>query len=91
MILIQAIEGFWWRFRDSTYKENNNIPKKSNTHLNTIIIELLNEFKDVDLLTKAMIDIEAIVDSRHYYSHFLPRSQKPKTLEVLIYLKHLRN
>lgn len=81
LILIQAIEGFWWRFRDSTYKENNNVLKKSNTHLNTIITELLNEFKDVDLLTKAMIDIEAIVDSRHYYSHFLPRSQKPKTLE----------
>nr|MBP7472026.1 hypothetical protein [Prevotella sp.] len=81
LILIQAIEGFWWRFRDSTYKDNNKKPKNSNTHLKIIITELLNEFKDVELLTKAKIDIEAIVDSRHYYSHFLPRSQKPKTLE----------
>ena len=27
------------------------------------------------------IDIEAVVDSRHYYSHFLPHSSKPKKLE----------
>ena len=81
LILIQAIEGFWWRFRDSTYRENNNIRKNSTTHLNTIMTELLNEFNDVELLTKAMIDVKAIVDSRHYYSHFLPKSQKPKTLD----------
>lgn len=80
LILIQAIEGFWWRFRENIYKHNNK-SRKDNTHLNTIITELLNEFNDVELLAKESIDIEAIVDSRHYYSHFLPKTQKPKALD----------
>lgn len=58
LILIQAIEGFWWRFRESKYKlVDNNIKKKKQTFLNTIIRELINEFKDVELLTKVSIYI----------------------------------
>jgi hypothetical protein len=77
LILIQAVEGFWWRFRDAVY----NNPKKGKVSLKLIITELVNEFKEVKLLTEASMDIDAIVDSRHYYSHFLPKSKKPKTLD----------
>ena len=87
LILIQAVEGFWWRFRDKNYRLTNTISKKVTTSLNTIMTELVNEFKDVELLTKASIDIDAVVDSRHYYSHFLPKSKKPKTLEGITLFK----
>ena len=29
------------------------------------------------------IDIESVVDSRNYYSHFMDRTKKPKTLDGL--------
>jgi hypothetical protein len=81
MIIIQAVEGFWWRFRDESYHTRNSIPKTKNTFIGTILNELLAEFNDVFVLKKCEINIEAIVDSRHYYSHFLPLSKKPNKLE----------
>lgn len=87
IIVIQAIEGFWWRFRDDDYKEymkshpentNNNYNK---THLNTAIKELLKEFNDVSKIASLNLDVEAVVDSRNYYSHFLKRDKKPKKQE----------
>ncbi len=81
LIIIQAIEGFWWRFRDDNYKRKNAIAKKKNTNLNEILNELLKEFDDIELLNKCGIDIEAVVDSRHYYSHFVEQTKKPKKLD----------
>lgn len=81
MIIMQAVEGFWWRFRDESYHTRNSIPKTKNTFIGTILNELLAEFNDVSLLKKCEINIEAIVDSRHYYSHFLPLSKRPNKLE----------
>lgn len=81
LIIIQAIEGFWWRFRDDNYKTKNAIPKKKNTNLNEILNELLKEFDDIELLNKCGIDIEAVIDSRHYYSHFVEQTKKPKKLD----------
>lgn len=81
LIIIQAIEGFWWRFRDKDYKKKNAIPRKKNTLLNTIIKELLDEFSDIELLNNCEIDITEVVDSRHYYSHFVEQTKKPKKLD----------
>ena len=81
LIIIQAIEGFWWRFRDNAYKAKNSIPKKQNTYLNTILTELSNEFNNIELLNKNKINIVAVVDSRNYYSHFMEQNKKPNKLK----------
>ena len=70
LIVIQAIEGYCIRFR----KEK------------TLAIELedlLNEFKDIDKVNQLEINIKSVVDSRHYYSHFMNKSKKPHTLDGL--------
>ena len=90
LIIIQAIEGFWWRFRDNNYKIKNAIPKKKNTSLNEILNELLKEFDDIELLNKFGIDIEAVVDSRHYYSHFVEQTKKPKKLDGWFLIKEAK-
>lgn len=81
LIVIQAIEGFWWRFRDHNYKFVKNIPSKRKTELKIIIFELLEEFKCISKINNIDMDIDSVVDSRHYYSHFMNKSKKPKTLE----------
>lgn len=47
LLIIQAIEGFWWRFRDADYRLKNNIPRPTKTTLNTILESLINEFTSV--------------------------------------------
>ena len=81
LIVIQAVEGFWWRFRDNAYKEKNSVPQKQNTKLKTILDELLKEFGNVKLLKDIGIDIAAAVDSRHYYSHFMERGKKKNIVD----------
>lgn len=90
LIIIQAIDGFWWRFKDEKYRQVNNIPRKVKTSLNTILDQLVTEFNDIELLIQANIDIEAVVDSRHYYSHFVPLKKKPKTLDGIELFKESR-
>ena len=80
LIIIQAVEGFWWRFRDESYQRKA-ISKGSNTSLCTILNELMAEFNDISILRTCDMNIKAIVDSRHYYSHFLLLSKKPNKLE----------
>lgn len=70
LIVIQAIEGFCIRFR----KEQ---------ALTKELEDLLNEFKDIDKVKQLEIDIKSVVDSRHYYSHFMNKSKKPNTLDGL--------
>ena len=79
--VIQAIEGIWWRFKDDAYKAANKIAKKTNTSLTTILKELIKSLSDLPSISKMNLDITAVVDSRHYYSHFLDKSEKPNTLE----------
>lgn len=76
LIVIQAIEGFWWRFRDSSYKKKNNLGKRDKTELKTLIKELLNEYGRINAVNELSLDIDATTDSRHYYSHFLPTGAK---------------
>lgn len=77
LIIIQAIEGFWWRFRDDDYKRSNHLNSKKQTHLNTILESLINEFKDIKQLNLNEINISEVVDSRHYFSHFILKEKKP--------------
>lgn len=79
--IIQAIEGFWWRFRDASYRKANNIGRNKKTSLNTILNQLILEYNGVKVLNRKNIDIESVVDSRHYYSHFVNKSTKPHTLD----------
>lgn len=81
LIVIQAIEGFWWRFRDVDYKQNNSISFKKQTDLKTIIEKLLEEFVSIQRINKLDIQIKDVVDSRHYYSHFMNKVDKPNTLD----------
>lgn len=88
--IIQAIEGFWWRFRDDAYRQVNNT---KTTQLNTIINELIMEFDRIVLLKECGINIDSSVDSRHYYSHFFKKSKKQHTLygwELIKEAKKLR-
>lgn len=90
--IIQAIEGFWWRFRDDTYRQVNNIGRE-NTKLETIIGRLILEFDSIVLLKECGINIDSSVDSRHYYSHFLKKAKKQHTLygwELIKEAKKLR-
>lgn len=83
LVVIQAIEGFWWRFRDDDYRHKNNVKSNNNTSLKTILESLIIEFKDIDRLKLNEINIEEVVDSRHYFSHFVYKSKKPHAKDGL--------
>lgn len=67
LIVIQAIEGFCIRFRNGK-------------NLRGCIINLLTEFKVIDKINNDNINIDQVVESRHYYSHFMYASEKPNAL-----------
>lgn len=81
LIVIQAIEGFWWRFRDEDYKKINTISNRNKTHLSTMIKQLIEEFHVVKPISSLDLDIKSVVDSRHYYSHFMHKDDKPHSLD----------
>lgn len=81
LVVIQAIEGFWWRFKDDEYKRWNGIGKKRQTPLETILKELLKEFDDVPAVHKLDLGVSSAVDSRHVYSHLLEKGAKPDALD----------
>lgn len=83
LIVIQGIEGFWWRFRDNKYRLLNNITGNKQTKLNNILNALISEFKDIEKLNLNNINVREVVDSRHYYSHFVPKDNKPYTKDGL--------
>lgn len=68
LIVVQAIEGFCTRFRkEATLSEMTN--------------NLIAEFSGIDRLRKDAINVEQVVDSRHYYSHFMNKNRKPNALD----------
>lgn len=83
LIVIQAIEGFWWRFREDKYRKDNRIQKKERTALKTIIKKIVEEFNPINKVEGLDFNFESIVDSRHYYSHFMNKKDKPHTLDGL--------
>jgi hypothetical protein len=46
-----------------------------------MLTELLSEFSDIDLLKRNTIDIDAVVDSRIYFSHFMPKTSSLKAID----------
>lgn len=80
LIVIQAIEGVWWRFLNDDYCKTHNLKRNKNTCLQTIISEMTASLSDIPDIKRLNIDIDATVHSRHYYSHFMYKSKKPKTL-----------
>lgn len=83
LVVIQAIEGFWWRFRDTDYRHKNNVKSNKNTSLKTILQSLITEFNDIERLKLNDINVEEVVDSRHYFSHFVYKSKKPHAKDGL--------
>lgn len=82
LIVFQAIEGFTIRFLYGDKGTRRNFTS------------LLQDFNDITQLKCSEIDIDAAVDSRHYYSHFMDKSKKPKTLvgvELYYLTRKLRN
>lgn len=70
LIVFQAIEGFMLRF---LYKDKSTTKNK--------LTFLLRDFSDITQLKCNEIDIDAAVNSRHYYSHFFKKSKKIKILD----------
>lgn len=66
---------------DESYKSGKNISRRRQTTLTAIISETLDSLSDISKVSSMDIDIEEVVDSRNYYSHFVDRSKKPKTLD----------
>lgn len=84
LIIVQAIEGYWKRFKDESYvktHKDSSEKKTQNTSLKMLLTELKREFDDVKIIHQIEIDFDAVVHSRHYYSHFMPAHEKPKKLE----------
>src|SRR5690554_2234229 len=68
LIVVQAIEGYYTRFR-----------KKDS--LTNILKNIILEFSFVNKIKKDNLNIEEVRDSRHYYSHFMKKSEKPQAKE----------
>lgn len=81
LIVVQAIEGFYRRFRSAKYRKEHNIEGKTSSKLHPILTELLTEFSDIDLLKRNTIDLDAVVDSRIYFSHFMPKTSNLKVID----------
>lgn len=81
LIVIQALEGFCRRFRSRRYRKEHGLPDRKLSKLFPMIEFLIDEFNDIDLIQKCNIDVDAVVDSRNYYSHFMHKSETPKALD----------
>ncbi|OKS88493.1 HEPN domain-containing protein [Mucilaginibacter polytrichastri] len=67
LIVVQALEGYATRFRPDFPKKNKLITLKEQLE------SLWLEFSFVPFIRNLNIDLDIIVNSRHYYSHFFPK------------------
>ena len=81
LIVVQALEGFCRRFRSRKYRQEHSLPERDYSDLFAMMGSLLDEFGDIELIQKCKIDKEAVVDSRNYYSHFMPKDKDSKALD----------
>lgn len=79
--MVQALEGFCRRFRSRKYRKEHSLPERDYSDLFAMMGSLLDEFGDIELIQKCKIDKEAVVDSRNYYSHFMPKDKDSKALD----------
>ena len=77
LIVMQALEGFAKRFRKGEIKAQ----KVNKPTLREIIQGVLLEFSCIDKLKNEDIDLDEVVNSRHYYSHFMERSEMKGVLD----------
>ncbi len=68
LIVVQALDGFCSRFR-------------KDSKLYSMIESLIAEFSTIDKLKNDKISINEVVDSRHYYSHFMDRKKKKNIVD----------
>lgn len=81
LIVIQAIEGFCRRFRNHTYKKQNNLPKEAYKKLFEMLEGLEGEFINIDFLINNKINKDGVVDTRTYLSHFMNKNSLPNVIE----------
>lgn len=82
LIVIQALEGFCTRFRKKELsKRSKDKPEKEFGTLGNMICLLKSEFSPISKINKDSIDPKEVVDSRHYYSHFMEKTKKKNTLD----------
>ena len=68
LIVIQALEGYHIRFR------------KEDT-LTNILNNIIAEFSSIDKTKNDEINVRAVVDSRHYYSHLMDKKEKKHAVD----------
>ena len=81
LIVAQAIDGFWQRFREDKYRIQNKLNPKTRISFICGVKELYKEFKDNDYIAITDDDFLSIADSRDFYSHLLPIGKKKHVKE----------
>lgn len=81
LIVIQAIDGFWRRFRDNNYRKINKIPSEEKTRLRTIMNELIKEFDSIHKIRDLDLNVTSVVHSRNYYTHFMNKTETKHALD----------
>lgn len=81
LIVAQAIDGFWQRFREDEYRIQNKLNPKTRISFICGVKELYKEFKDNDYIVLTDDDFLSIADSRDFYSHLLQIGKKKHVKE----------
>lgn len=76
LTLVQALEGYHRRFENS-----------GRLKLKDRLERLVEKFSDIDKVRNSNYPLEAIVQSRDYYSHFFDKDEKPLLLSHIELLK----
>lgn len=91
--VIQAVDGYWQRFKDEEYKRNNpEYAKRNKWHiekekekekevsLKTALEKLVDEFKDIPIIKDLQFNYKSIINTRHHYSHLLKDGKKTNVM-----------
>lgn len=90
LIVIQALEGYHTRFRKKdtlTNKDQSTIDSALNTskskgkQLKERLNDIIAEFSSIDKIKNDEINVRAVVDSRHYYSHLMDKKEKKHAVD----------
>ena len=84
--IVQAIDGYWQRFKDEAYKKqkkeerkeikNKKQQKEKEVSFKTELEQLVEGFKDIPIITNIKWDYKGITNTRHHYSHLLKDGKK---------------
>lgn len=87
MTVIQGVDGFWQRYREDDYRKKKNMNTKKKVPLSVELTELITEFPDVFNKHILNINVDAVKDTRHYYSHLLKVGEKANVLSGIELLR----